>query len=167
MLPSYLNPKAKARIKLTSPSGLVIEDDMTFNSNRYFAMLETDEIGKYHVEITYTYGTHEFKSSTYYNVSYYPEYNAFAAHDLGSIHDFMRGKGGIYTDGNVDLSIDRTEVDTYELSFRLPLLIAAVALFVFDVFIRKFKWTRKQDRVKKDSPKKSIAGKETENESVS
>jgi hypothetical protein len=167
MLPSYLNPKAKARINLTSPSGLVIEDDMTFNSNRYFATLETDEIGKYHVEITYTYGTHEFKSNTYYNVSYYPEYNAFAAHDLGSIHDFMRGKGGIYTDGNVDLSIDRTEVDTYELSFRLPLLIAAVALFVFDVFIRKFKWTRKQDRVKKDSPKKSIAGKETENESVS
>ena len=167
MLPSYLNPKAKAKIKLTSPSGVVHEDDMTFSFNRYFATLETEEIGKYHVEITYTYGNHEFKSSTYYNVSYYPEYNAFAAHDLGSIHDFLRGRGGIYTDGNIDLSVDRTEVDTYELNFRLPLLIAAVALFVLDVFIRKLKWTRKQDRAKKSVPKKTIKGKEPENESVS
>ncbi len=167
MLPSYLNPKAKAKIKLTSPSGVVHEDDMTFSFNRYFATLETEEIGKYHVEITYTYGNHEFKSSTYYNVSYYPEYNAFAAHDLGSIHDFLRGRGGIYTDGNIDLSVDRTEVDTYELNFRLPLLIAAVTLFVLDVFIRKLKWTRKQDRAKKSVSKKTIKGKEPENESVS
>ena len=167
MLPSYLNPKAKAKIKLTTPSGDVYEEDMSFNLNRYFTTLETSETGKYHVELTYTYGTHTFKSSTYYNVSYYSEYNAFAAHDLGSIHDFMRGKGGIHTDGNIDLSVDRTEVDTYELNFRLPLLVVAVILFVLDVFIRKLKWTRKQDREKRNASQKSIAGKEPNNENVS
>ena len=70
-----------------------------------------------------------------------------------------------YIDGNVDLSIDRTEVDTYELSFELPLLILAVALFVFDVFIRKFKWTRKQDRVNNPTGAKQER-KEQTNETV-
>ena len=167
MLPSYLNPKAKAKIKLTTPSGEVYEEDMIFNLNRYFVTLETTELGKYHIELTYTYGTNTFKSNTYYNVSYYPEYNTFAAHDLGSIHDFMRGRGRIYIDGNVDLSVNRAEVDTYEISFRLPLLIAAVVMFVFDVFIRKFKWTRRQDRAKNVVTKKTTAEKESENESVS
>jgi hypothetical protein len=167
MLPSYLNPKAKAKIKLTTPSGEVYEEDMIFNLNRYFVTLETTELGKYHIEVTYTYGTNTFKSNTYYNVSYYPEYNTFAAHDLGSIHDFMRGRGRIYIDGNVDLSVNRAEVDTYEISFRLPLLIAAVVMFVFDVFIRKFKWTRRQDRAKNVVTKKTTAEKESENESAS
>jgi hypothetical protein len=31
-------------------------------------------------------------------------------------------------------------VDTYEMSFRLPLLIVAATLFVVDVVVRKFKW---------------------------
>ena len=161
MIPSYLNPKAKAYIKITSPSGVVYEKELAFNLNKYFTIVETSEIGKYKIELIYTYGTHSFPSVMYYNASYYPEYNAFAAYDLGSIHDFLGSSGRIYLDGNVDLAVDRTEVDTYELNFRLPLLIAAVVLFVFDVFIRKFKWTRKQDRAKK-----TIVRKEQTNENV-
>ena len=147
MLPSYLNPRAKAHIKVTSPSGEIYEEDLVFNLNRYFSTFKTPEIGRYHVEITYSYGTHSFVSNTYFDVSYYPEYNSFVAYDLGTIHSFMRGVGGIYTDGKVNLENDRSEVATYELNFRLPLLVLAVALFVFDIFIRKFKWKRKQDRI--------------------
>ena len=147
LLPSYLNPRAKAHIKVTSPSGEIYEEDLVFNLNRYFSTFKTPELGRYHVEITYSYGSHSFVSNTYFDVSYYPEYNSFVAYDLGTIHSFMRGAGGIYTDGKVDLENDRSEVATYELSFRLPLLVLAVVLFVFDIFIRKFKWKRKQDRI--------------------
>ena len=149
MLPSYLNPRAKARIKVTSPSGKIYEEELLFNLNRYFTSFETSELGRYHIEITYiyTYGNYSFDSDLYFNVPYYNEYNAFAAYDPGNIHDFLLGAGGIYTDGNVDLENDKTEVATYEISFRLPLLILAVSLFVFDVFIRKFKWKRKQDKI--------------------
>ena len=148
MLPSYLNPRAKASIKITSPNGNVYEEQLAFDLNRYFTTFKTPDVGKYHIEMTYTYGNHSFKSNTYFNVSYNPEYDSFVAYDLGSIYDFMRGIGLVYTDGNVKLENDKTEVDTYERSFRLPLLVLAVALFVFDVFIRKYKPKRKQDRAK-------------------
>ena len=52
----------------------------------------------------------------------------------------MRNTGRVYTDGKVDLSIDKNEMETYEYSFAVPLLIFAVALFVADVFIRKTAW---------------------------
>ena len=148
MLPSYLNPRAKAHIQITSPNGKVYEEQLVFNLNRYFTQFKTPDVGRYHIKITYTYGNHSFESDTYFNVSYNPEYDAFVAYDLGSIYDFMRGIGLVYTDGNVDLEVDRTEVDTYQRSFRLPLLILAVVLFVFDVFIRKYKPKRKQDKLK-------------------
>ena len=71
---------------------------------------------------------------------YYPEYNAFTVFDISSVHDFMRNRGNVYTDGNVDLELDMNTVATYEYSLRIPLLVAAVALFVIDVFIRKTRW---------------------------
>jgi hypothetical protein len=52
----------------------------------------------------------------------------------------MRGVGRISEDGKLDLSNEKGSVDTYELSFRMPLLILAAVLFVVDVVVRKFKW---------------------------
>ena len=52
----------------------------------------------------------------------------------------MRGVGQVSKDGNLNLENDKNEIDTYELNFRIPLLIAAVVLFVIDVIVRKFKW---------------------------
>jgi hypothetical protein len=52
----------------------------------------------------------------------------------------MRNGGSVYTDGDVDLSINKNEVATYEYSFAIPLLILSVALFVIDIFIRKTRW---------------------------
>ena len=52
----------------------------------------------------------------------------------------MRNAGQVYTDGGVDLALNKNEVATYEYSYRVPLLILAVSLFVIDVFIRKTRW---------------------------
>ena len=127
-------------LKLTSPDGSVVEQQMIFDLNRYYANVKTEDLGKYHIEITYTYGNHSFTSDTYFTCSYGEEYDSFAAYDIVNIYDFMRGVGQISEDGRLDLSNDKSEIDTYELSFRLPLLIVAVALFVIDVIVRKFRW---------------------------
>ena len=138
--PSLLNPKAKAEVKITAPSGEVIKRPLTFDLNKYSTVFDTSEVGKYRVEITYTYGNHSFTSDTYFNISYGAEYDSFTAYDVASIYAFMRGAGQVSTNGELNLENDKSEVSTYELSFRLPLLVFAVALFVIDVFIRKFKW---------------------------
>ena len=140
ILPSYLNPRAKAAIRITSPTGTVAEKTLVFDLNRYFTSFKTEEIGKYQIEITYSYGNHYFSSKTYFDVPYYPEYDAFTVFEISNVHDFMRNRGTVYTDGTVDLSLDMNTVATYEYSWRIPLLIAAAVLFVADVFIRKTRW---------------------------
>ncbi|MBQ8414364.1 MAG: VWA domain-containing protein [Clostridia bacterium] len=140
IIPSSVNPKAKASIKLTGPDGSVQEGEMKFDLNRYFASFATPEEGRYHVEITYTYGNHSFTSDTYFTLPYSEEYNSFVAYDIVNIYDFMRGVGQISRDGKINLENDKNQVDTYELSFRIPLLIAVAVLFVVDVVVRKFKW---------------------------
>ena len=140
ILPSYLNPRAVAKLKLTAPNGSVTEKQLAFDLNRYFTTVPTADIGNYRIEISYSYGNHTFEANTYFDVPYYPEYNAFTVFDAASVYGFMRNAGRVYTDGKVDLSLNLNEVATYEYSMRIPLLIAAVALFVADVFIRKTRW---------------------------
>ena len=113
---------------------------MTFLLNRYTAEFDTPVVGRYDIEITYTYGNHSFTSYSYFTASYSREYDSFAAYDIVNLYSFMRGVGEIYRDGNVNLENNKTEIDTYELSFRAPLFILATVLFIADVIIRKFKW---------------------------
>ena len=140
IIPSSVNPKAKATLRLTMPDGSIVESEMTFMLNRYSLDVETPLFGKYSIDVTYTYGNHSFTSSTYFTTPYSKEYDAFATYDIVNIYDFMRGVGQISEDGSLDLTNDKSTVDTFELSFRIPLLILAAVLFVCDVVVRKFKW---------------------------
>ena len=140
IIPSYVTPRAKATLKITAPDGTVTEQGMVFDRNRFYAMSDLSSVGKYDIEITYSYGTHSFSSSTFYNVSYKSEYDEFYARDISAVYSFMRGIGQVYTDGNVDLAINKNEVATYEYSFKIPLLFASAALLVVDIFIRKTRW---------------------------
>ena len=139
IIPSSVNPRAKASLKLIAPDGTLTEHAMIFDLNRYIATIDTPDLGKYHIEITYTYGNHSFTSNTYFTLSYSDEYDAFAAYDIVNIYDFMRGVGQISEDGRLNLENNKNEVDTYEVSFSIPLLILAAVLFVVDVVVRKFK----------------------------
>ncbi len=140
IIPSSINPKATANIKITRPDGSVEEGNMKFDLNRYYFDAKTQDMGRYHIEITYTYLNHSFRSDTYFTKSYSDEYDSFLAYNIVNLHDFMRGVGRIFVDGNINLENNKDEIDTYDLNFRIPLLIAAAAFFVADVVIRKFKW---------------------------
>ena len=157
IIPSSVNPKAKASIKLTAPDGSVVEGEMRFDLNRYYADFDTPIEGRYHVEITYTYGNHSFTSDTYFTLPYCEEYDSFIAYDIVNIYDFMRGVGQVSRDGNINLENDKNEIATYERDFKIPLLIAAAVLFVVDVIVRKFKWKDIQGLFAKKS--KEVASK--------
>ena len=111
---------------------------MDFSLNRYVATVPTEELGKYQLEIFYSYGKQTFYSSTFFTRNYAEEYDSFAAYDIVDIYGFMRGVGRVVTDGSLSLESNKNELDRYEVSFRAPLFIAAILLFVVDVIIRKF-----------------------------
>ena len=135
--PSILNPRAKAQMTVTLPSGREIREELLFDQNRYFYSFTADELGKYDVTIVYSYGDKSFEANSSFNISYYEEYNAFAPHDPAAIHSFVRGAGNVSTDGSVNLENKKGEVATYKYNFRIPLLILAVVLFIV---VRKLKW---------------------------
>jgi len=144
VLPAYLNPRATARFRLTLPDGTVKETQLAFDLNRYVSDFETPDTGKYRVEIIYSYGSHSFAASTFFDVPYYPEYDEFAVRDASNVYDFMRNAGTVYTNGEIDLTPDKNEIATYEYSMRIPLLITAVVLFVLDVLVRKLRWKKRK-----------------------
>ncbi len=140
IIPVNLNPYAVTTVTVTTPDGKQQSKVLTFDSARYYFDFTTPDVGKYNVEILYEYDDHQFTAETVYNISYSPEYDRFAIFDAGSLHECIRNRGTV-TEGEVPLiENDETEVATYTVSYAVPLLIAAVVIFVIDIFIRKIKW---------------------------
>ena len=136
--PSTVNPKASALLYLSTPDGEFIDIEMTFSLNKYVATIPTDALGKYYIQIIYTYGNQTFAPEICFTRNYSKEYDAFAAFDIVDIYGFMRGVGRVATDGSLSLENSKNEIDRYEVSFRAPLFIAAILLFLVDVIVRKF-----------------------------
>ena len=63
-----------------------------------------------------------------------------AAFDAASLHRVVRNRGTVTEGGQIEIHYDENEVVTYTASLISPFLIAAVALFVIDIIIRKLKW---------------------------
>ncbi|MBE6585093.1 MAG: VWA domain-containing protein [Ruminococcaceae bacterium] len=141
IIPVTLNPYAQTTVKLWMPGAEEpITEILTFDSTRYFYDFATPDLGKYIIEILYEYDDKAFSATSIYNISYSPEYDRFVIFDAASLHECIRNRGTV-TEGEVPLiENNKDEIATYVVSFAVPLFIAAVALFVVDVFIRKIKW---------------------------
>ncbi len=146
LVPSILNPAAIASIKITNPLGRTVTRTLAFDSSKYFYTLDIDNVGSWRIELTYSYDERVYTESFTFDVPYLPEYNAFATFDKFTVYEFMRGKGSVTEDGIPSLENDKSEITTYKQSFIIPLLIAAVALFVIDILIRKLKISKKQPK---------------------
>ncbi|MBQ9780980.1 MAG: VWA domain-containing protein [Clostridia bacterium] len=140
IIPVTLNPYAVTTVTVTMPDGTTVREVLTFDSTRYYYDFATPSLGKYQIEIIYEYDDKSFTAYSVYNISYSPEYDRFVIFDAAALHECIRNRGTV-TEGAVPLiENDATEVATYTVSYAVPLLIAAVVLFVVDVFIRKIKW---------------------------
>ena len=131
---------ASALVRLTLPNGEIIIEEMRFSGNSYYYEFDASEFGKYAIDITYLYNEREYSQYRAIHVCYIDEYDAFAQFDATELHRALDGRGTVSTDGNLKLTNSDKEVGKYVVSFAVPLLIAAAALFVIDIAIRKLKW---------------------------
>ena len=141
IIPVVLNPYATTDVTVTLPDGSAVTERLTFDTARYFYRFETPLRGRYLISVTYAYADKSFQSEAAFHVGYSPEYNAFEVVDPASLHAAIRNRGGVYEGSIPSLENDDKEVATYVLRFVAPLMIAAVALYVIDIIIRKLKWS--------------------------
>ncbi len=147
--PSVPDPDAKATLKITSPNGRTITRELAFDSKKYFYTLELTGTGTYTVEITYQYDDKKYVTVETFDIPYLSEYNAFVGCDTAVIYKFMRGKGSICEGTIPNLENDKNEISTYQVSYKIPLLIAAISVFVADILIRKLTFKRKHTAKRK------------------
>lgn len=141
LLPVRLNPDATLTLEVVAPDGTKEQTDLPFQTNGYSYSFDTPQTGQYLLNLTYTTGQTGEQMQLFFDVSYSPEYDAFAGYDVAELHRFIRHRGRVTTDGTVDLSNRSDEVATFTLPLTLPFAVAVVVLFVVDVIVRKLKWS--------------------------
>ena len=140
LTPAIPRLNATAKIEVIKPNGEVLTRNLNFNSSYYYFDFNTVGKGKYTVTITYTYYNTDHISDCSFNISYTPEYNAFAVFDVAVLHKALDGRGDVVENDTIKLKNDESQLSTYNVQLRVPLLIATVALFVVDIIVRKLKW---------------------------
>ena len=76
------------------------------------------------------------------SVPYHDEYNSFTVFNVSDLHRFIRTRGSVFLlDEELKLENREEDVATYTYYLTVPLMIAAVALYVVDIIIRKLTWT--------------------------
>ncbi len=151
IVPGILDPAAKTTLRITYPNGRSIKRELAFDSQKYFYSIETEMTGLYRFDITYQYDESTYTASTSFYLPYLPEYNAFAVFDKFSVYEFMRGNGSVNVDEIPDLTLDKNELTTYQKSYAIPLLIAAIVLFVIDVLVRKLRIGKRKKAQKRNA----------------
>ena len=139
LIPADLNPSASVIATVTLPDGNAISERLTFDSSRYFYKFETPMIGKYQVDIVYTYGEKSFEAKETFNVSYSPEYDSFAVFDPSSLHAAIRNRGSVCEGTIPSLENADDDIATYTLHLTAPLMIIAIIAYVIDIIVRKLK----------------------------
>ena len=140
IIPVTLNPYATTDVTVTLPDGTQVAERLTFDSTRYFYSFETPQRGRYLIQITYAYADKVFESEAAFHVGYPPEYDSFAVFDPAALHAGLRNRGTVYEGVIPSMENDEKEVATYVVRYLVPLMIAAVVLYVIDIIIRKLRW---------------------------
>ena len=147
IVPSILDYTATVQLRITNPNGKTVKRALNFDSKKYSYSMLTQYAGTYRIEIIYSYEGHEFIHTESFEIPFLPEYDAFAVFDRFKLYEFMRDNGTVTVDGIPSLENNKEDITTYRVSYVIPLLIFAVALFVADVLIRKLKFKKKGKKI--------------------
>ena len=139
IIPATLNPSAVASATVTLPDGTETVKQLTFDSSRYFYSFDTPTSGKYKITIVYSFGENHYESTSFFNVSYSPEYDRFAVFDPSSLHAAIRDRGTVNEERIPSLKNDEGEIATYTLPLTPPLMVIAALAYIADIIIRKLK----------------------------
>ena len=122
------------------PDGTQVEQKLNFDRTRYYYSFETPMVGKYEVQITYSFGDKQYPASAVFYLARSPEYDAFAMCSAATLNAALRNRGDVYEDDSLVIRHNQDEISTYTMDFTIPLLVAAVVMYVVDIIIRKLKW---------------------------
>ena len=131
---------AKATVKLVLPDGELVEENLVFDKDHYYYNFKSAEMGRYQIEVMYSYTGYDYGAMSVINVSYESEYDEFAAFEASPLFRAVNGRGQVIIEGDLVLENEEHEMGTYTNDFTIPLLIIAVSLFVVDIIVRKLKW---------------------------
>ena len=151
VIPVTINPYATLQMQITAPDGSVEDKVLYFDQTRYYYEFATPMIGKYQVTITYSYGTNTYVNTAVFHIDRSPEYDAFVLYSAASLTSAVRDRGVVYEDNSLKVENNMDEVSTYTVDYTIPLLAAAVALYVIDIIIRKLTWADIKSFFKKSS----------------
>ena len=140
LTPGEARSRATAQMTVLSPSGEESTHTLAFDSKSYSQQFRVTETGRYELTLTYSYGGQDYSTVTYLNLSYEPEYDAFAVYDAAVLYKMIGSDGVVSLDGQLEIVNDESEQETYVMRLTMPLMAAAVVLFVVDIIIRKLKW---------------------------
>ncbi len=168
MTPSDPQVYEKVTLQITDPNGKTSAPiTMVKNLGVYSYSFDSLMIGTYKLTVVYHYSYERSEGEDqhgaeyeevhvaewYINRSYLPEYDAYESFDSAKIYDFMRGNGTINLGTIPNLKHNKSEITTYMVSYRIPLLIVSIILFLIDIFIRKLRF--KDKRFKKAEKEKA------------
>ena len=140
IVPATIRPLATMQVCVTMPDGTQVEQKLNFDRTRYYYSFETPMVGKYEVQITYSFGDKQYPASAVFYLARSPEYDAFAMCSAATLNAALRNRGDVYEDDSLVIRHNQDEISTYTMDFTIPLLVAAVVMYVVDIIIRKLKW---------------------------
>lgn len=134
-----VNRDSKLDITITSPSGIVVNDVMAFDTERYYFEFETSEVGNYNIDLTYSFGNTSYDESYIYSKAYLDEYNSFEDFKASSLYYMVSTNGVVSEDGHLELANTNSLIRTYIFDFTPLFMILSVLLFVADIIVRKLR----------------------------
>ena len=140
VIPSTIDAFAKLEMAITKPNGDRESQTLHFDRTRYYYEFNTPEIGKYSVDIIYSYGTERYEITTNFYIVRSPEYDSFVVFSAANLTSVIRDRGVVYEDNSLVVENNMDEVSTYQVDFTIALLAIAVSLYVIDIIIRKLTW---------------------------
>ena len=140
LTPVTVKPSAALTLTVTHPDGTVVSVNPVFELSGYSYTFATEALGKYKIDVDYSYEESQYVSTKYFHLSYAPEYNSFESFDPVSLYMAMRNRGRVTVGELPSLENDESEIARYTFSLVLPLMALAAALYIADIIIRKLKW---------------------------
>ncbi len=142
VIPNDIRKATTVEVKITTPSGQEEFHTLHFNGARHVGSIETLETGKYDLEISYLNDGEVQTINTTFMIPYVKEHDRFVGYSAGLLYDLVDERGIVSWDGeDIRFDANEDEIETYVYSFVVPFMIACVALFVVDVFVRKIRWS--------------------------
>lgn len=140
VMPVTINPYATLDMQVTRPDGSVDAQTLRFDRTRYYYEFLTPMLGKYQVQITYSYGNNTYVNTAVFHIDRSPEYDSFVLYSAATLTSAVRDRGTVYEDDSLKVENNMDEVTTYTIDFTIALFAAAVILYVIDIIIRKLTW---------------------------